>query len=80
MYAIRPRRLAAGLTQQELADKLGLTDTAISKMEARGRYPSVRMLPFLAAELHCTIDELFTDSPDLPQHRITPKEVSDHGA
>lgn len=33
---IRDRRLALGLTQQQLADKLDITDKAVSKWERGG--------------------------------------------
>jgi len=39
---IRDRRLALGLTQQQLADKLGITDKAVSKWERGISYPTTQ--------------------------------------
>ena len=47
---IRDRRLALGLTQQQLADKLGITDKAVSKWERGISYPDITLLRRLAEE------------------------------
>ena len=58
---IRPMRVAAGLTQEELAKKLGYaTNTVISMWEAGERNPPAEKIPDLAAALHCTINDLFS--------------------
>lgn len=57
--SLRKKRLAAGLSQKELADKLGIVQSAISAWESGEKMPRVAQLPELAAALHCTIDELY---------------------
>ena len=47
---IRDRRLALGLTQQQLADKLGITDKAVSKWERGLSCPDITLLRRLAEE------------------------------
>lgn len=52
-------RKKAGVTQGELAEKLGVTQGAVSQWENGDTKPSVELLPKLASVLGCTIDELF---------------------
>lgn len=51
-------RREKGLTQQELADRLGVTNKAVSKWETGEGYPEITMLPALADALGVTADEL----------------------
>jgi ribosome-binding protein aMBF1 (putative translation factor) len=44
-------RLAAGLTQRELAERLGTTQSAIARLESGSRLPNVDTLYRLAKEL-----------------------------
>lgn len=46
------------LTQEELADKLYVSRTAISKWESGRGYPSIDSLKVIAQYFHVTIDEL----------------------
>ena len=55
---IRDRRLALGLTQQQLADKLGITDKAVSKWERCVSCPDITLLRELADALGVTVAEL----------------------
>ena len=41
---IKHLRLAKGLTQEQLADLLGISTAAVSKWEARNTYPDITML------------------------------------
>ena len=52
-------RKEKNMTQQELADKIGVTDRAISKWERGLTLPDVTMLPKIAMLYHCSIDSLF---------------------
>lgn len=47
-----------GLTQEELAEKLFVSRTAISKWESSRGYPSIDSLKAIAKYFHVTIDEL----------------------
>ncbi|MBD5163050.1 MAG: helix-turn-helix transcriptional regulator [Oscillibacter sp.] len=55
---IRDRRTELGLTQQQLADKLGITDKAVSKWERAVSYPDITILRELAAALEVSVTEL----------------------
>lgn len=49
----------AGLSQQQLADKLGLSNQAISKWETNTAQPDITLLPDIATVFGVSIDELF---------------------
>lgn len=55
---LRELRLAKGLTQKELAEKIGMSDVAVCYYETGAREPNLETLRKLAAVLECTIDEL----------------------
>jgi putative transcriptional regulator len=53
------RKTAGGLTQQELADRAGVTRQSIISIE-QGRYrPSVELALRLAQALGCSVEDLF---------------------
>ena len=56
---IRNYRKMRGLTQVELAEKLGLTQVAIANYERGFRKPDVEMVPKIAQVLGVSIEELF---------------------
>lgn len=60
---IKALRKASGLTQTQLATKLGLSQNSLSQWETEVVLPRARDLPRLAEVLGCTIDELF-ESPN----------------
>jgi transcriptional regulator with XRE-family HTH domain len=47
-----------GLTQEELADKLGMTQAAISRIETGDRKPDVDDLIAIAKFFGCKVDDL----------------------
>ena len=51
-------RRAAGLTQEALAEALGVSRQAVGKWEAGAAYPEAEKLPPLADMLHCSLDAL----------------------
>ena len=51
-------RADEGLTQEELAEKLYVSRTAISKWESGRGYPSIDSLKTIAKHFHVTLDEL----------------------
>ena len=55
---IQQKRKEKNLTQKQLADKLGVTDRAISKWERGQGCPDVSILEILSKELGCSILEL----------------------
>ena len=52
-------RRAAGLTQELLADRLGVTSQAVSKWERQLSCPDVSLLPAMAEVFGVDIDALF---------------------
>ena len=51
-------RKAKNMTQKELADKLNVTDKAVSKWERGASYPDISTIPKLADILNVSSDEL----------------------
>lgn len=56
-------RREKGLTQKDLAEKLNVTDKAVSKWERDIALPDINTLPKLADILNITIEELITAKP-----------------
>lgn len=54
-------RAEHNLTQDELADKIYVTRTAISKWETDNGYPSIESLKQIAKLFNTTVDELIND-------------------
>lgn len=52
------RRIAAGLTQRELADKLGVSTAHVSYLEHGERGPSIQMLYKIAKVFGTTVGRL----------------------
>lgn len=65
-------RKANGLTQEVLADKLGITFQAVSKWENEQSLPDITLLPQLADILGTSIDGLFGHSSILATSVIVP--------
>ena len=57
-------RKEQGITQQELADLLGVTDKAVSKWERDLSMPDTASLPLLAQTLGTTVDQLMNGAED----------------
>lgn len=53
--AIRERRLALGLTQSELAERAGMTQPALSRLEAGGVVPTIPLLERISAALEADL-------------------------
>lgn len=70
---IRKHRLALALTQQQLAERLGVSAAAVSKWELGASYPDVTLLPALARALKVDLNTLmgFAQEPDEKEiHRM----------
>lgn len=68
-------RKKAHLTQQELADKLNVSNKTISRWETAEGYPDVELLPKIAEIFHVSIDYLLKDHDDfkeIDKHDIIP--------
>lgn len=66
---LKKLRLQENLTQQELANRLGVTKSVVSYYELQERYPSPEILTKLASVFHVTTDYLLgleqTEAVDL---------------
>lgn len=60
---IQTLRRGQALTQEALAERMGVTPQAVSKWENDLSCPDIMTLPHLAKELHTTVDALLTGEP-----------------
>lgn len=65
-------RKAKGLTQEELANRMGVSSQAVSKWENDASCPDISLLPRLCRELGVSTDELLTGSRN--EVRLLPPE------
>jgi len=61
---ISSKRKEAGMTQLDLANKMGVTDKAVSKWERDLSFPDVGSIPKLAEVLDVSVDELMQTKMD----------------
>lgn len=64
---ISARRKALGLTQNELAGKMGVTDKAVSKWERNLSCPDLASIPRLAEVLGVSLEELLNTEQPTPE-------------
>ena len=64
MNRIKELRIEAGLTQSELAARLGLNQTAVGKYERGQLEPSIATLKALSTLFECSIDYLLYNTDD----------------
>lgn len=67
---IKALRIRRGVTQETLAQALGVTPQAVSKWERNAATPDIELLPAISAYFGVTIDELFAISDDTRMERI----------
>ena len=67
---IRTRRQALGLTQEQLAQKLGVSAPAVNKWERNLNYPDITLLPALARTLGVDLNTLLSFQEDLTDQEI----------
>ncbi|MGN0505140.1 MAG: helix-turn-helix domain-containing protein [Lachnospiraceae bacterium] len=66
---IRLRR-EKGITQEELAGRLGVTKASVSKWETKQSMPDIVLLPLIASFYDVTVDELLGYEPQLDKKQI----------
>lgn len=79
---IKQLRHKSGLTQEQLASRLGISAQSISKWENSVAMPDISLLPMIAGEFGVSIDELFDLTVEQKLYRIekrieTQDELSD---
>ena len=67
---IKSLRLSRSMTQEQLAQKLGVSAQAVSKWESGTNMPDILMLPDLSVIFGVTIDELFAMTDKHRMERI----------
>ena len=67
---IRQLRFKAGLTQEQLSEKLGVSPQSVSKWETAAAMPDITALPLLAETFGVSIDELFDLTAEQRLNRI----------
>ena len=67
---IRIRRLELGLTQEQLAQRLGVSAPAVNKWERAGSYPDITLLPPLARTLGVDLNTLLSFQEDMTRQEI----------
>lgn len=61
LAGLASRRKAAGCTQAEFAEKLGVSRSLLAAWETGIAWPSARRLPEIAQLLGCSIEELYSE-------------------
>lgn len=56
---IKDLRIKAGLTQVELAEKLGVGQSCVAGWETGAKVPRTMQLPEIAKALGCTVNDLY---------------------
>lgn len=59
---LRKYRLENGMTQVKLAEKLSISQNAVSQYEAGKRMPTVKRLTGIASLLNCSVSDIVPDS------------------
>lgn len=62
---IRELREAANLQQRQVAERMGVLQSAVSNWETEVALPKARQLPLLAQVLGCSISDLFVPLEDV---------------
>ena len=70
-------RKANGMTQQELADKLLVSDKTVSKWERDDRMPDISLLPVMAEIFGITTDELLRGERNNPERETNSIEETE---
>lgn len=69
-------RKEQGMTQLNLAEKMGVTDKAVSKWERDLSFPDVNSIPKLAEIFNITVDELMQVKADTKEN-VTNNKISE---
>ncbi|MDF2907229.1 MAG: DNA-binding protein [Herbinix sp.] len=67
---IAAKRKERGITQEELANHLGVSKPAVSKWESGQSYPDILLLPILASYFDITVDQLIGYEPQMTKEDI----------
>lgn len=76
MEYLRTQRKKKGLTQKQLAEMCGISESAINRIESGKRQPSFDVLQKLSKALDCSVDHLLTGKSGLIAS-VRPFELGD---
>lgn len=77
---ITKAREIAGYTKAELARRLGISASAMTRLESGKRLPSIRMLVTLAFSTGLAVGSFFVDDNDMAAARNKRGQLGRHGA
>ena len=64
------KRKEKGITQEELANYMGVSKASVSKWETEQSYPDITFLPMLASYFNISIDDLINYKPQMAKEDI----------
>lgn len=64
MFDVKVQRKNRGLTQQQLAEKIGLHQTAVSQWENGTTQPCASVIPKLLKALDCRIEDIYREDDE----------------
>lgn len=64
------KRKEKGITQDQLANYIGVSKASVSKWETEQSYPDITFLPMLASYFNISIDDLMDYKPQMPKEEI----------
>ena len=67
---IRKKRIEKGMTQQRLAEKIQVTEKAVSRWETGRGVPDISLLEPLAEELHVSVTELLNGEEQVQEEAV----------
>lgn len=67
---IRKKRIEKGMTQQQLAEKIQVTEKAVSRWETGRGVPDISLLEPLAEELHVSVTELLNGEERVQEEAV----------
>lgn len=74
---IKQRRIAAGLSQEELAEQLFITRQTLSNWETGKTYPDINSLLRLSAAFHVSLDELVKGDIKVMEETIQKADIEE---
>ncbi len=61
---MKEKRLERGLSQAELAKRIGVSRQTVNMIESGEYNPTINLCRRLCAELGCTLNDIFWESPE----------------
>ena len=75
---IKRKRVLHKLTLSELAEKVGISSSALSQIEKSKSFPSIITLKSIAKQLHTTVGELIGENEAIASHPVVKRSEMKH--